>query len=165
MLCGLFIPQRKFRQRWYRDMADIRKPESSEKSKPTNPASSFPQQHKLVSWLGSGSEADVQAWKHTLSGTIVAVKILKPRDRTPIEVEVLKELPVHPSIIQCLAYLPKLSSLNGDCIFFEHCAAGDLFELQKRIWRKKTYFSEACMWSIFQQLSSAVAYIHEGIGW
>ncbi|OAG02482.1 kinase-like protein, partial [Paraphaeosphaeria sporulosa] len=82
----------------------------------------------------------------------------------PSEVEILKSLPQHESIISILAYLPKSSTLQGDATVFDFCPFGDLFELGKDMWQKsRETFSEECIWSISSQLSAAIAFLHEGI--
>ena len=90
----------------------------------------------------------------------------KPSKRGPTEVDILKSLPRHESIINILAYLPKSSTLQGDAVVLEYCPNGDLFELNRWFWKKtRSVFSEGCMWSIFNQLAAALAFLHEGIGW
>ncbi|KAF2680544.1 kinase-like protein [Lentithecium fluviatile CBS 122367] len=129
-----------------------------------NPAVAFPHQHLRCRKVGDGSEGFVEAWSHKVTGFVMAVKVIKPGKKIPLEVEVLRSLPAHCSIIHCFAYLPRLSSPNGDCIFFEYSPAGDLFELSKRMYKKnKAIFSEALVWAVFSRLSSAIAFLHEGI--
>lgn len=132
-----------------------------------NPAAGFPKHHKRCRTIGSGSEATVESWTHQTLGATIAVKIYsQPKNGLPIEVEILKSLPSHKSIVTILAYLPRPSILKGDAVVFEHCPFGDLFELNKNFWVKNGgSLSEACMWSIFGQLTAAIAFLHEGIGW
>lgn len=81
------------------------------------------------------------------------------------EVEVLKSLLAHPAIINCFAYLPKREPDGGDCVFFEYCPRGDLFNLQSAIYKKNDgAFPESLMWVVFHQLASAIAFLHQGIG-
>lgn len=153
---------------WYRDFSSMQTQQSGRSaSTPINPADDFPHQHERGVFVQSGAEANVETWQHKSSRTIMAVKIYKrPKKDIPNEVEILKLLPQHDSIISIIAYLPKSSTLHGDAVVFEFCRFGDLFELGKYMWEKgRATFSEACMWSIFSQLSSAMAFLHEGIGW
>jgi serine/threonine protein kinase len=132
-----------------------------------NLAGSFPHQHKRCQWIGSGTEANVETWEHQPTGSIIAVKIYKkPKKVFPREIEILKSLPHHNSVISILAYLPNSSTLHGDAAIFEYCPFRDLFELAQDLWQKtQGTFSEACVWSIFSQLSAGIAFIHEGVGW
>ncbi|KAJ4299574.1 hypothetical protein N0V90_004820 [Kalmusia sp. IMI 367209] len=168
MPCGLQLHLHyKLPDSWYRKCSDMQVQTCGNGlSVPINPATAFPQQHVRCQKLGSGSEATVEAWRHTPSSSVIAVKVYKrPQKEFPPEVRILKSLPCHASIITCIAYLPKQSLLGGDCVFFELCPAGDLFDLRKNLWKtNKSIFSEAVMWSIYNQLSAALAFLHEGIG-
>jgi serine/threonine protein kinase len=130
-----------------------------------NPALNFPADHTRGTILGKGSEGTVESWTHLASGFILAVKIIKHHDRLPAEVQVLKDLPLHPSIIRLDAFYANALTPHTDCLIFEYCAGGDLLEFKKHMYSKnKAVFSEAFMWSIYHQLSDALATLHEGIG-
>ncbi|KAF2439833.1 kinase-like protein [Karstenula rhodostoma CBS 690.94] len=146
MSCGLHLPHLHLHhsKNWYCDFSSAQTHQSGGSvSTPINPADDFPHQHKRGKFIGSGAESN----------------------DVPDEVEILKSLPQHDSIISILAYLPKPSTLHGDAVIFEYCPFGDLFELGKDMWQKsRETSSEACLWSIFRQLSAAIAFLHEGIG-
>ena len=109
----------------------------------------------------------METWVHRSSGTTIAVKIYtKPKKEPPVEVEILKSLPLHDSIIKIFGYLPKTPALDGDVVMFEFCPKGDLFDFVKFMWKHtRSVFSEKCIWSIFRQLAAALAFLHSGIGW
>jgi serine/threonine protein kinase len=63
------------------------------------------------------------------------------------------------------AYFQKQPRADADCMLFEFCPHGDLYDFQSLMWKKnKGIFSEACMWSIYRQLTWAIAFLHEGVG-
>jgi serine/threonine protein kinase len=131
-----------------------------------NPAAAFPTKHKYLRELQEGAEGAVQAWNHEPSGTTVAVKVVKSKPDLPREVELLTALPEHKNIIKCLTYFDKQPVPEKLAIVLEYCPGGDLYEFywEEAYSRNMAVFSEAFMWSVFNQLSSALAFLHEGIG-
>jgi serine/threonine protein kinase len=131
-----------------------------------NPAAAFPTKHKFLRELQEGAEGAVQAWKHEPSGTTVAVKVIKSKPELPREVELLMALPEHKSILKCFAYFDQQPVPEKLAIVLEYCPGGDLYEFywEEAYSRNMAIFSEAFMWSVFNQLSSALAFLHEGIG-
>jgi serine/threonine protein kinase len=130
-----------------------------------NPALNFPTDHSRGAILGKGSEGIVECWTHKPSGILVAVKLIQHRDYLPREVQLLKDLPLHPSIIRFDVFYANIPTPKHDCLIFEHCASGDLLEFRKHMYYKnKAVFNEAFMWSIYHQLCAALAFLHEGIG-
>ena len=131
-----------------------------------NPAAAFPTKHKFVRELQDGAEGVVQAWTYEPSGTTVAVKVVKSKPDLPREVEFLMKLPEHQHIIRCLAYFDKQPAPENLAIVLEYCPGGDLYDFywETAHARNGSIFSENFMWSAFTQLSSALAFLHEGIG-
>ncbi|KAF1961020.1 kinase-like protein [Byssothecium circinans] len=128
-------------------------------------ATDYPKRYTKRRKIGDGSEGWVELWEHMDSETMIAVKVIRARQAMPREVEILKDLPPHKSIVQLFAYFQKLPQADADCMLFEYCPAGDLFDLQQTMWRKsKSIFSEAFMWAIFRQIAEALAFLHEGLG-
>ncbi|KAF2636257.1 kinase-like protein [Massarina eburnea CBS 473.64] len=128
-------------------------------------ASDFPKRYTRIQKVGDGSEGCVESWAHKGSGAMIAAKVIRARQSMPREVEVLKDLPPHKSIAQILAYFQKMPKADSDCVLFEYCAGGDLFDLQRWMWKKnRCLWSEAFMWAIFTQLGDAMAFLHEGQG-
>jgi serine/threonine protein kinase len=165
MVCGLHLPYSHHHD-WLRDDTDTLSIMSTVRLPPNiNPAATFPHQHTKIKKIGDGSEGFVETWSHKPTGFVMAVKVIKPRKKPPPEVDILKSLPAHPSIVHCFAYLPKQATPRGDCIFFEYCHEGDLFDLCRKLYEEKQCpFSEAFMWALFSQLASAIAFLHEGVG-
>jgi serine/threonine protein kinase len=132
----------------------------------SNPAAAFPTKHKFLRELQEGAEGAVQAWKHEPSGATVAVKVIKSKPELPREVELLMALPEHKNILKCFAYFDKQPGPEKLAIVLEYCPGGDLYEFYRgeAYSRNMAVFSEEFMWSVFSQLSGALAFLHEGIG-
>ncbi|KAF2003971.1 kinase-like protein, partial [Amniculicola lignicola CBS 123094] len=128
----------------------------------------FPSTYTKVRQLGSGHDATVYLYRHQPTVTLIAVKCPKNRIRLsslPPEIKVLTCLPHHHNNIRLYSVFQNAPYPETDCIIYEACPAGDLFSLHQR--KKsidKGVYSEHFIWSIFTQLCSAVAFIHEGIG-
>ncbi|KAH9881101.1 hypothetical protein J1614_001594 [Plenodomus biglobosus] len=123
-------------------------------------------QLERVEELEKGGEGVVEAWKHSLTGALIAVKIVSRWRSTKGEVEILLDLPPHKHIIKCLGYVDKHPSLTQSSILLEYCPGGDLFHLHARNMERNDYtgtFSEAFMWSTYIQIAGAIAFLHEGI--
>jgi NIMA (never in mitosis gene a)-related kinase len=129
-----------------------------------DPAIHFPEQHTFNRQLQKGSEGYVQQWTHKPSRAIIAVKVIKRRPAIPNEVEILQDLPPHPSIIQYLGYYDAQPSPNESSILLEYCPQGDMFFVRNRSYDTKVDpFSEAFMWAVYSQLVQALAFLHEGV--
>ena len=125
----------------------------------------FPHDHKRELFLGIGSEGTVEAWIHKHSRIVLAIKIIKHQNSIPAEVNILKDLPPHPSVIQFKAFYKNAPRLDTDALLFEYCEEGDLQKFREEmISINKAVFSEAFMWSVFSQMSDALAFLHEGVG-
>ncbi|KAF2795868.1 kinase-like protein [Melanomma pulvis-pyrius CBS 109.77] len=130
-----------------------------------DPWLNFPNEHERGQVLGKGSEGIVESWTHRPSNIVLAVKMIKARSGLPLEVQILKDLPLHPSIIRFDAFYREVLHPRTDCLLFEHCSLGDLFDFRTEILEtSNATFSEAFMWSVYHQLSSALAFLHDGIG-
>lgn len=129
-----------------------------------NPATDFPKQHKFDKQLQQGSEGTVEAWIHQPSGTVIAVKVVMCRLHDPGEVQLLRELPRHTNIIRYLGFAAHQPFAEKSSILLEYCPCGDLFDVRALIAkREEDRFLEGFMWSVFDQLASALAFLHEGI--
>ncbi|KAF2107699.1 kinase-like domain-containing protein [Lophiotrema nucula] len=127
----------------------------------------FPQYHRRVDSLGSGSQARVELWQNVHTKDLFAVKILKKREGTdyPKEVKIHQQLGHHDSIVHCYAFYFQQPTPETDCILFEPCSKRDLFDFwydQRQF--NKAIFSEGFIWSVYFQLASALAFLHEGVG-
>ncbi|CAI6302861.1 unnamed protein product [Periconia digitata] len=130
-----------------------------------NPAHDFPYNHIRVRELGDGSEGIVDAYVHKPTGTCLAVKMIQNKPHLPAEVNILRKIPYHESIIHMYGFYGAQPQPDTDCILFEHCSGGDLFDLQKNSFEvNNAVFTEESMWAILRQLSSALAFLHEGVG-
>jgi NIMA (never in mitosis gene a)-related kinase len=136
-----------------------------------HPAFDFPNNHTYQRELSQGSEGTVALWSHNPTGHLLAVKSLERRARTknnpvlPNEVAILKDLPLHDKVTRIEAFYTGMGKDGQDCIIFEYLPKGDLFELRELSYKqgKNGIFSEKFMWSLYSQLSAALAFLHEGI--
>ncbi|KAF2124275.1 kinase-like protein [Dothidotthia symphoricarpi CBS 119687] len=133
---------------------------------PNNPADGFPGKHTFKRQVQKGSEGVVNAWTHTSTGVVVAVKVIKSKAELPREVEILTKLPLHDSVIMCLAFYDKQPVSDTFSIVLEYCPLGDLYDLYwtKAMVKNRAVVAERTMWTVLSQLLSAVAFLHEGIG-
>ncbi|PSN72559.1 kinase-like protein [Corynespora cassiicola Philippines] len=163
--CSSKTDRRPANCQWVRDDTELSAP-----SLQMNPAAAFPKDHILVKRLGKGSEGVVDTWVNKKSGVVIAVKITQSQGlEMPREVQVLKDLPQHPSILCLLACYPKSPRPDLHSAIFDYCQVGDLWELRENLIRVLTQDSqkrdimESFLWAIYSQLASAIAYLHEGI--
>jgi serine/threonine protein kinase len=134
---------------------------------------SFPQHHTRKETIGSGSQAVVDLFSHNETNHLVAVKSLKPQTRVPTirglpnEFAILENLPEHKSIITCYSFHAGQGHEGADCLLFEYLPQGDMFTVRGLKIEKggmgDDVWSEAWMWSVYSQLVSALAFLHEGI--
>ena len=82
----------------------------------------------------------------------------KARDRCLKEVQLLKSLPPHPSII---TYLDSFIDNNELYIVFEWAEHGDLRRLLRRANESKTSLQEPQVWRYFVQVSDGIRHMHE----
>ena len=154
------LDQNKDHQNWLRCDADT--------GLEVNPATAFPHEHVRSKQIGEGAEGTVETWRHKPSDLVIAVKVnhgLTSPGKLPVEVDILKSLPAHHAIINCFAYLPRQETLGGDCIFYEYCPGGDMFDFMvDMLETNKMIFSGAFLWNVYAQLASAMAFLHEGVG-
>ncbi|KAF2727503.1 kinase-like protein [Polyplosphaeria fusca] len=125
-------------------------------------SNAFPTEFTMTSILGSGSEASVEEWKHSSTGLIIAVKRFKEERPFPTnDIKVLTKLDEHPSIIKWYAIHEDIKVL-----VLERCEGMDLWELwqQKSDTNNHAVLSEAFLWSVYRQISSALAFLQTGIG-
>jgi serine/threonine protein kinase len=142
----------------------FRRSRSSREAEMNDPSANFPKAHRYDGLIQKGSQGYVEQWTHVQSSTIVAVKVISPQNPPSPEVEVLRDLPPHNSIVKYLGHYEKLPSAERVSILFEHCPLGDLYMVRSlSIEEGKYLFSEKFMWSVFWQVMSAFAYLHEGI--
>ncbi|KAF2715442.1 kinase-like protein [Pleomassaria siparia CBS 279.74] len=124
-----------------------------------------PADHERGKFIGRGSEKRFETWKHKPSDHVFVVKIIKHENELPSEVDVLKRLPQHPSIIQFHVYHQQEPSPNSDSVLWEYCPLENMSSFCDELYKvNKAVFSEAFMWSFFSQLSNALAFLHEGFG-
>ncbi|MCJ1224186.1 Serine/threonine-protein kinase Nek2 [Toensbergia leucococca] len=114
--------------------------------------------------IGEGGQGKCYLVRRKEDNKLLVLKIIKRRGglgvRTPVtEVRVHALLPQHHRIVELFGVK---SSLTASYVFYEHCDAGDLFEVMVKFGKKKTYIPEAFIWHIFVQLAEALAYIHHG---
>jgi serine/threonine protein kinase len=130
----------------------------------SDPAVGFPRNYQFNRQLQKGSEGYVEQWTHTTSKTVIAVKVVRYMKSCPNEVQVLRDLPPHKSIVGYLGYRKQQPQAQEASILLEYCPQGDLFTLRSEaIDNENMVFSEAFMWSMYSQLMGALAYLHEGI--
>ena len=82
----------------------------------------------------------------------------KARDRCLKEVQLLKSLPPHPSIIQ---YLDSFIDNNELYIVFQWAEHGDLRRLLRRASESKTSLQEVQVWRYFVQIADGIRHMHE----
>jgi NIMA (never in mitosis gene a)-related kinase len=125
---------------------------------------SFPKDFTYNQQLQKGSEGHVEQWTHTATKTVIAVKVIQSSVSCPNEVQILRDLPPHKSIVGYLGYCKKQPHAEEASILLEYCPQGDLFTVRHGVVDKDSMaFSEAFMWSIYSQLMGALAFLHEGI--
>ncbi|CAO2652122.1 Nn.00g004050.m01.CDS01 [Neocucurbitaria sp. VM-36] len=127
-------------------------------------ATNFPAKHKFNRRLREGAEGIVEQWIHIETHTVLAVKVIRhDKKSVPNEVHLLRNLP-HNCIIQCLGYFLKQPSADKSSIMLEYCPEGDLLTIRGRMMKcDNGIFAESFMWSVYNQLASAFAFLHEGI--
>ncbi|KAF2660369.1 kinase-like protein [Lophiostoma macrostomum CBS 122681] len=139
----------------------------------SNPINDFPKAHTHQRSLCTGSESTVDLWTHTSTGHALAVKSIKPhlgyKHSLPNELHILSALPVHANIVRAWAFYKSAGQGGRDAILFEFFEHGDLFSIRALALSNPLnvgigIFSEKCMWSIFTQLVSGLAFLHEGLG-
>ena len=129
-----------------------------------NPALNFPEDHEFDRPLQRGSQGCVDKWKHIPSNTVIAVKIIRCRKRTPHEAVIHQNLPPHKSIIGYLGYYKDKPEPKRGSLILEYCPFGDLRDVHSwAVENNHSIFSEAFMWSVYDQLISALALLHRGI--
>jgi serine/threonine protein kinase len=120
--------------------------------------------YDFVRDVAKGGEGEVKEYARKDTGTLVAVKFRKRKDRgRPREVEVLQSFSRNSLIV---GFVECFDINFQDCaIVLEHCPGGDLYDFYRRQEQSdiKFAFSELFLWSVFEQLSDALAFIHRGI--
>lgn len=133
-------------------------------SRPSDSTAGFPSQHKYLRHLQEGTEGVVQAWMHKSTGVVIVVKLVAPTTKVPDEVQLLQVLPHHTAIVRYLGYIEKVPQLEKSAILLEYCEESDLFTVRDRMNKRDNgIFSEPFLWSVYTQLTSALAFLHEGI--
>lgn len=129
------------------------------------PGVCFPKGHTFIQKIGDGSQGQISSWKHDQSGTVIAAKVVARRDKeVSREALVLRDLPGHEGVVSLKAYCAEEPKPFLDTLVFEFCPEGDLFDFQEKMLAENgAQFSEGFMWSLFRQLSSALAFLHQGI--
>ncbi|EUC36402.1 hypothetical protein COCCADRAFT_88369 [Bipolaris zeicola 26-R-13] len=131
---------------------------------PKDPSAGFPKAHKYDGPLQEGSQGCVEQWTHIPTKTVIAVKVMTRTHRPSPEIQILRDLPPHDSIIRYLDHYEKVPSPTQVSILLEYCSVGDLYVLRSiSIDQNKPTFSEPFMWSTYTQLLSALAFLHHGI--
>ncbi|RMZ66399.1 G2-specific kinase nima [Pyrenophora seminiperda CCB06] len=121
----------------------------------------FPKDYKFNKQIQKGSQGCVNQWTHVPSDTVIAVKVIRHIHPTPNEVVVLRKLPPHRSIVGYLDYYENQPNSREASLILEYCPFGDLHDFSQQ--EGKSAFSEAFMLSVYSQLMSALALLHEGI--
>ncbi|KAJ4375941.1 hypothetical protein N0V83_001220 [Neocucurbitaria cava] len=131
----------------------------------SSPADDFPAKHKYNRRLQGGGEGTVEKWTHESTGIVLAVKVVKyDKKSVPNEVQILRDLTPHNCIIQCLGYYTQQPAPDKLSLLLDYCPGGDLFDIRGRMMKRNFgIFTESFMWSMYDQLASALAFLHEGI--
>ncbi|USP77685.1 uncharacterized protein yc1106_04959 [Curvularia clavata] len=131
---------------------------------PIDLSAGFPTAHKYERLLMKGSQGDIEQWTHMRSRTVIVVKVINKPPRMSPEIEVLRDLPAHKSIVKYLGHHEGQPSSGEISILFEYCPQGDLFGFRTMSIEKNRYdYSEPFMWSVYTQLVKAIAFLHKGV--
>ncbi|ORY17325.1 kinase-like domain-containing protein [Clohesyomyces aquaticus] len=130
----------------------------------------FPEHYELKGELGKGGEATIELWGHKQglrTYPYLAIKCIKAKARGGYhrEVEVLRLLGKHKSVIELFFWTRECPRPGVDCLVFPAYPEGDLHTLhRRRAQYNKGIFAEAFLWGVYAQLSEALSFLHEGIG-
>jgi serine/threonine protein kinase len=117
----------------------------------------FDLDYKFTRPLDEGGQGSTTLYHHKVTRkAVVLKKSLEGNLDFDDEPEILQKLN-HPNIISCLG-------ASKDCMVVEYCDLGDLWNYRESKLHRGPRVPESFIWSVYQQLSRALAYLHEGYG-
>jgi serine/threonine protein kinase len=142
-------------------------------SRPPQPAKKYPEGLSHIRNLGYGGQANVELWGGAVGGKIFAAKIFKVESSyaahsSKIEHHILTNLKKHnpnANIVNVVGpLLTDTPKRHHFTLLLEYCDLGDLADYKQAANRREQAVSEEFIWNVFSQISSALAYLHTGLG-
>lgn len=149
-------------------LVDPSSPQAGESNVADHPQSGG---HELIKQIGLDGEGVIHLMRNRSAGQLVVrktVKFARSAYGKPIEATVLHDLfpEGHDNIIRLHAfesYQPFNSDrVEGARYYLEYCAGGDLHQLVDQYRRRGVLLPEVFIWQAYQQLASALEFLHRG---
>jgi hypothetical protein len=125
-------------------------------------------EHKRVMMLGSGGFGSADLMIHQPTNLQVVCKTFRLKNtKEPDEVDIMRTLFIragHRHICAYLHYFHQQPDLTHGRLMLEYCDQGDLHYYRRRHEKAKQKVSESFLWHVMVQLSSALAFLHTGLG-
>lgn len=122
-------------------------------------------QYERIEQIAVDGEGVIHLMRERSTGQLVARKTVEYASlafNKPIEAAILQDiLPErHNNIIRLDAFEPY--RLEGARYYFEYCSGGDLHQLVNQYRRHRAYLPEPFIWHVYQQILSALEFLHRG---